>query len=266
MPLDPNKILDFIKSSSHPVKKNEIARALRIKGEKDRIALKQILKQLHKDKQIQRQHGGTYTIPEGLTPVCVVEVVNIDIDGDVFATPTDWKDNKEPPRIEVMPGKKGHPALGLKDRALVRLKRAQDGTYEARIIRKLDDGTGKNQIIGVYRVTKRGGIITPANKKAKYDFDVNEADKGEATNGDLVIGEVEPARGLKRKRARIIEVFGNTNDPKAISLLSMTEVGMREAFPEDVIKETQNLKVPPLKKTRRPSEYSPHHHRWCRCA
>ena len=156
MTLDIEKILDFIKSSPHPVKKNEIARAFKVKGEGPRVELKRTLKQLTKEDRIERQRGGTFTVSSGLPPVCIVEIIEIDIDGDTFATPTDWDaDNKDaPPRIEIMPDKKGHPALLEKDRALVRITRAQDGTYEGRIIRKIGSGSeGKARIIGVYRNT-----------------------------------------------------------------------------------------------------------------
>jgi len=249
MTLDIEKILDFIKSSPHPVKKNEIARAFKVKGEEPRVELKRALKQLTKEDRIERQRGGTFTVPSGLPPVCIVEITEIDSDGDMFGTPTDWDHKDAPPRIEIMPGKKGHPPLLEKDRALVRITRSGDGVYEGKIIRKIGEGSvGKSRIIGIYRNTKNGGIIAPTHKKAKYDYEVKEADKGDAKNGDLVIGEMQPSRGLKMKRARVVEILGSAHDPKAISLLSMTEVGMHEAFPKDVIKETEGLKVPELKK------------------
>ena len=236
MTSDIEKILDFIKSSPHPVKKNEIARAFKVKGEGPRIALKQALKQLTKEDRIERQRGGTFTVPSGLPPVCIVEITEIDIDGDMFGVPTDWDNKDAPPRIEIMPGKKGHPPLLEKDRALVRITRAADGVFEAKIIRKIgssSDSEGKARIIGIYRNTKNGGIIAPTHKKAKYDYEVKEADKGEATNGDLVIGEMQPSRGMKMKRARVLEVFGSAHDPKAISLLSMTCLLYTSPSPRD---------------------------------
>ena len=175
MNLDIEKILDFIKSSPHPVKKNEIARAFKVKGEGARIALKQALKQLTKEDRIERQRGGTFTVPSGLPPVCIVEVNEITADGDVFATPTDWDNQDAPPRIEIMPDKKKGNAPTLKDRILVRITRTADKTYQAKIIRKIGDGSeGKARIIGIYRNTKNGGIIAPTHKKAKYEYEVKD--------------------------------------------------------------------------------------------
>ena len=46
MALDQKEILKFIRSSSKPVTKREVARAFGIKGGENRVALKQILKKL----------------------------------------------------------------------------------------------------------------------------------------------------------------------------------------------------------------------------
>lgn len=48
MSLELSKILEFIRSSKIPVTKREVARAFGIKGGENRVALKQILKNLRK--------------------------------------------------------------------------------------------------------------------------------------------------------------------------------------------------------------------------
>ncbi len=247
MSLDRSKIFDFIRSSAQPVTKREIARAFSVKGGENRVALKQILKKLEKDGTISKQPGGTYSVPEGLPSVSVLEITEIDIDGDVFAKLLDWNEDLqgEMPCIEIVPDKKHFPKVREKSRVLARLSRQGDGTYEARIIRAIDEKSG--HVMGMVRTTKKGFVLAPTDKKAKYDFDIAQADLNGANEGDLVIGDVLPSRGAKRKRVRIVTVLGAQDDPKVISLISLHEVGLRIEFPEKVIKETEGMKVPGVK-------------------
>ncbi len=61
------------------------------------------------------------------------------------------------------------------------------------------------------------------------------------------MAEVMPTRGLKGKKARVLKVLGARDDVNAISLISLYEAGLRDTFPDEVIKAAEGLKVPPLK-------------------
>ncbi len=248
MSLKKPDILNFIKSSPVPVTKREIARAFGIKGGENRVALKQILKSLEIEEAVTKQPGGAYSVPEGLPGVTTLEVTEIDIDGDVFARPAKWNEAEQgpPPRIEIMPDKKGHPSLAVGDRVLARLWREDDGSYEAKTIRKLDGPEGR--VIGLVRLTKSGGRLEPSDKKTRFDYIIDAGDLNGAKEGDLAIGEVQPARGARDKNVRIVEIIGSQGDPKAISIISLYEAGLREEFPAAVIKETEKMKVPALGK------------------
>lgn len=241
-------ILKFIRSAPTPVQKRDIVKAFKVKGSGPRVALKQILRQLREEGAITKKDGGL-TTSDGLPGVMVVEVHDIDVDGDVFARPVDWDADKQGqyPRIEVMPGGKGHPALGVGERALARLKRGQDGVYEARVIKKLD--TAKGRVIGIVRVYKNGQAwLLPTDKKAKHDFEIPEKDLNGAKDGDLVVGETQPARGARRKKVRVLDTLGRQDDPKAISVISLYEAGLSEDWPPAIKKDTKGLKVPSLGK------------------
>jgi len=246
--MNPQDILDFIKTTPTPVTKREIARAFGIKGGEHRVALKQILKKLEKSESIIKQAGGVYTVPEGLPAVAVVEVTDIDVDGDVFAKLTEWDEKSQgtQPRIEMMPEKKGHPALAIGTRVLASLTRITDSAYEARTIRRIEEEKGR--VLGLVREVKNGLVLQPADKRAKFDFIINNGDEGDAQDGDLAIGELQPSRGLKHKTVRITEVLGKRGDPKAISLISLHEVGLHEKFPDSALKATDGMKVPELGK------------------
>lgn len=239
-------ILDCIKSAAAPLTKREIAEAMDIKGVEGRVKLKRLLRELDRDGTITRHPGGAYSLPDGLPSAAIIEVTAIDLDGDLLARPVEWNEDLQgpPPRIEVMPEKKGHPALKVGDRVLAALGRVEPAFYEARTIRRLDSDAGR--VLGVYKATKGGGYLEPADKKARHDFEVSPGAEGGAKDGDLVIGEIQPVRGLKRKKVRIVTILGRRDDPKAISLISMHEAGLREVFPAAVIKDATGLTVPPL--------------------
>ncbi len=245
--LKQSDILDYIRNSSAPQTKREIARAFNIKGGENRVALKQILKALKNEGAVTKQPGGGYSIPEGLPGVTTVEVIDISVDGDIVAKPTDWnsKLQGDTPRIEIMPDKKHFPNMIEGSRALVRLERASETMYEAHIIKPLDNERGR--VLGQIRYNKHGPVLVPTDKKSRDEYIVHPEDLNDAKEGDLAVGELQPSRGLKRKQVRIIDILGRQGDPKAISLISLHEAGLDEAWPDAVLKETDGMTVPDIK-------------------
>ena len=247
MSFDLPNVLDFIRTASSPVTKREIARAFGIKGGEKRVALKQILKSLEKDGSISKQPGGAYTARGGLPAVGVVEITTIEVDGDVFADPVEWDvaTHGDKPRIEIATDKKHFPKLIEGTRALVRFERLSDGSSIGHVIRTLDSSQGR--ILGLLRATKSGTVLQPVDKKAKYEYEIGPDDRGDAVDGDLVLAEILPVRDARRKKARVVTLLGRRDDPRAISLISLHEAGLREEFPERVIAETDKMTVPELK-------------------
>ena len=249
MALNASDILKFIRESDKPITKREVARAFGIKGGENRVALKQILKKLEKDSAITKQAGGVYSVPDGLPSAAMVKVIEITNDGEVLVTLLDWNEETQgkQPRIEIVPDKKAFSRLKEDSRVLVRLSRQTDNFYEARIIKIVEDDQ-KGRVMGMLRYSKHGPYLAPADKRAKYEFDINPGDLNGAKDGDLIVGEVLPSRGLKRKRVKVADVIGRQGDPKAISLISLHEAGLKEDFPAKVLKDCESLKVPELKK------------------
>ncbi len=237
-------LMAFLSDCAQPQTKRDIARSFGIKGGEDRIALKKILKELESAGRIIKHPGGTYSLPEGLPSVTVIEVTEIDIDGDVLAKPVE--DFGKDVRIEIKPEKKGHAALREKDRVMAALKKRSDGVYEAKVLKRLDDAKGR--ILGL--VVRQGDnyILEPANKKIRKTFDIPQNDLSGASEGDMVVGELQTSRGLRREKVRVMEVIGHADDPRAISLLSLSEVGLRVEFPQLVLDSTKDMSVPALGK------------------
>lgn len=246
--INSSQILDFIKTSDKPVTKREIARAFNIKGGENRVVFKQILRVLEKDGAVTKHAGGAYGVPKGLPSAGIIEVTQITIDGDILARPVDWneKTNGPAPVIEIAPDKKHYPRLKEGSRALARFARLDQNLYEARLIKALD--TEKGRVLGMVRVHKNGAILQPVDKKAKFDFDISSGDLNGAKDGDLALGEIQPERGIRNKKVRIVSVIGRRDDPKAISVISLYEAGLTEDWPDAVLKECKGMKVPPLGK------------------
>lgn len=249
LPLFPDNVLRFLADSPTPLTKREIAQAFHIKGEDGRIILKEILRELEQSGAIIKQAGQVYSVPKALPTVTMIELIDIDADGDLLAKPTDWDEHSQGdlPRIELKPDERSH-LMGVGDRALARLKRLSDKLYEAEVIRTME--APQNRVLGVVARIGRGFILKPTDRKAKYEFDINPSDLNGAQVGDLCTAEVQPARGLRNKRVRILETIGQQDDPKAISLVAMHMVGIKPEFPKAVTDETKDMEVPDLKGAR----------------
>ncbi len=244
--LSPDHVIELIRNSPVPLTRRDMIQAFGLRGEEQRIILKRLLKTLEDDRMIVKQAGQTYALPDALPEVGIVEISDVSIDGDVWAVPVEWNAEIQgkPPAIEIDPNGKGHPALAVGDRALVRFRRLSHDLYSASIIRSLDSQAGR--ILGLVVKTKQGFILRPTDRKEKFDFDIVADGLNNATEGDLAIGEIQPARGQARKKVTLREIVGRQNDPKTISLIALHEAGLRIPFPDKVVEETKNMVVPPL--------------------
>ncbi len=240
-------IVNFIRYFGEPITKREIARGFAIKGD-DRHALKTILRELLKNGTIIKLAGQRYALPSVLPTITAIEITQLDIDGNLFAAPTEWDTELQGPvpLIEIKPDKKTLPALKEHDRVLARLRRVTETLYEARVIRRLE--TPKDKVLGI--ITKKKGtfFLKPAKKKARDDFEIAQKNINGAQDGDIALAEIQPSRGERHKKVRIIQIIGHADDPKAISLIALHEASLRSVFPEKVLEETEKMTVPKLGK------------------
>lgn len=238
-----DEVFKFISNSDLPLTKREIARAFDVKGD-NRKVLKEYLRVLEADGKIVKGDKQAYSVPNSLASVVMIQITDVDSDGDIFAKPVEWDEATQgpTPRIELScntPLKEGQ-------RALARLRKFSDTVYEGKIIRQVDKE--RLRVMGQIAKTGKGYIVRPTDKKAKYDFDVSEGDMNGAKVADLVICEILPSRGIKNRKAKVIEVIGNRDDVNAISLIAIHEAGLHEHFLEKVTQEAEGLKVPPVGK------------------
>ena len=235
-PLDKARVLEAL-TKEPKGSKRDLARALRVKGS-DRITLKRILKELESEGAIDRDARRRYAPAGDLPEVTILEITGQDPDGDLLARPQRWDGQVPPPRIVVVPGRDSDtgPALGIGERVLARLSRADDGC-EARVIKRI--GAAVHRVLGVYREHAGHGRIVPIDRKTRHEFTVDRHDRSGATSNELVLAEPLAGRASGLPRARVLERLGSMSEPRAISLIAIHEHGIPTEFPRDALAEAE---------------------------
>ncbi|MEX2451624.1 MAG: ribonuclease R [Rhodospirillales bacterium] len=243
-----DEILDFILKNPQRVGKREIARAFRLDS-RQRIALKDVLRDLENEGLIGRQRGRRYTPPKALPPVAVVEITGTDVDGELLARPSNWEDAAAPPKIFMAPERKGHTALGIGERILARLTRLDEDTYEGRMIRRLQEAP--RQVLGVFRAGPSEdpagtGRLQPTNKRQRQEFIVAKENFRDAVPGDLVLAEILPGKPFGLRHAKIVERIDRLEGTKSISLIALHEHDVPIEIDPQALKEAKAATAAPL--------------------
>lgn len=240
-PLTREAILEFLASHPDEASKRDLAKHFGIKGGEQKIALKRLLKDLTEDGKLERQTGKTYVFAGSLPEVLAVEVTDRDPDGELLCQPQKWIHSEPPPRILLAPGEAAGagdtPALGIGERFLARLLQQSDGTYEARLIRKL--GQSAHRVLGIYRKAGKQGRLEPVDRKARFELVIETADSLDARDGELALAEPLAARSIGLPRAKIVERLGPVTGPRAVSLIAIHAHGIPDQFPRSVIDEAE---------------------------
>jgi len=238
-------ILQWISDNPTLTSKRDIAKAFSIKGAA-RIDLKRLLKELEAEGHLAKRKK-SYSDPDRLPPVSVLQVTGQTGDGDLMARPVEWQGKGAEPRILVVP-RASDPALGNGDRILGRLQevKGEAHQYEARLIRRI--GTNPHKILGVFRKGSEGGRVLPIDKGLGKEWLVPETQTGGAKDGELVEAEQSGPKGrMGLPRARIVTRLGDPTAPKAVSLIAIHQHGIPDDFPDEVIAEADAMKPAGLK-------------------
>ncbi len=180
-----------------------------------------------------------------LAEVALCEVVAIDPDGEAVAAPVDWKaEDGKPPRIFLAPST-GHAALAVGERALLRLKRMGSRAYSGTVLKRIQHGKVA-RMVGLYLHDESGGRVVPSDRRQKEEVLISRADNMNAIDGELVLAEILPGSNAGLPKGRILERLGDTNQPKAISLIAIYTHELPLAFAPEVEKEANEAKKPTL--------------------
>ncbi len=239
------EILDWISENPTQSAKRDIARAFGIKGAA-RIDLKRILRELEDEGHLAKRKK-TYRDADKLPPVAILDVAEITTDGDVFARPLEWQGEGEPPRV-LFVAKAGDPALALGDKILCRMSevKAEDYTYEARLIRRI--GQSARRILGIYRKGAEGGRVVPIDKGADKEWQVPAGAENGAKDGELIEAQqTGPKSRMGLPKAKVVARLGDPSGPRAVSLIAIHQHGIPDDFPDAVIEEADKMKPAGLK-------------------
>lgn len=241
------ELKEFLLTNPDAMNKREIARAFGITGQ-DRTQLRRLLREMAEEGIVEKTPHRTYQAPDSLPERALIEITGIDDDGELVARPLDWHGRGKPPAIYVMADKKRAAPLKDGERLLARLKKISPREYEARILKPLEEN-GETRTVGFFKSYRGGGIVTPTDKKNKLEYMIPAEFTAGAQDGDLVSTETLPAsRQYPRSKnaARVIEVIGQKDDPKLISLIAIHTQGIPVEFPRDVLAEAETLSEPDL--------------------
>ena len=184
--------------------------------------------------------------PAELPPVGVADVVERDADGDLYVRLTDDENARPirlaPSRDEAANG--GAPGMG--DRVLARFERLETGEVEARLIKRL--GQSAHRILGVVRKDKGEARIEPVDRKVKDSLILINDDAAKVRGGDLVLAAPMGASGRRYgpKPAKLIEVVGREDHPRAASLIAIHTHGIPTGFSPQAEAEAESAPPPTL--------------------
>ncbi|SLN44146.1 ribonuclease R [Oceanibacterium hippocampi] len=230
------EVLDFIRKSTTPVGKREIARAFNITGS-DRIPLKAMLRELADEGLIGRGAKRKVAPPDALPAVAVLDIHEQDVDGELLARPASWSNDVAPPRIYVVPGQRTPTPPAIGHRILARLDRQADGSYLARVIRRLEAPPGA--VLGVFTAVGADGRVQPTDRRIKHELVIRGEHSLGAETGDLVLCTLEPGHRRAVIEGRVVERFGRIDDPRALSLIAIHRQGLPTEFSEAALAEAR---------------------------
>lgn len=253
--IDPKKagfsrdgLIEAIKQGEGQFGKRELARALRLKGADSKAWLKQALIELEDDDTIVRDNKRNYSLAGVLPSVTVVQITNRDNDGELLAEPV--REDRSAPIIRIAPGEgaggRGKPALGIGDKALVRLTEDGEGGYQARVIKGLGQSTPK--IMCVLKKPAKGPFrLIPVDKRNRHELVPVKGEAEKARDGDLVLCAIAKERRYGLKTAEIVEVICDVNSPGAGSIIALHAHGVPTGFSDAEIKESKSVKKATMK-------------------
>ncbi|MEQ9334990.1 ribonuclease R [Thalassobaculum sp.] len=225
-------ILEFVRSSTGPVGRREIAKAFDVRGA-ERAELRRVLKEMADEGLLDFGRRRKVAPPGALPEVAVVEITGTDENGEPLAQPANWRGDGPAPRILVLEDR-GSGAMGPGDRALVRLERRDENRYVARVIRRLTATAPR--VLGIYEAAADGaGRVRPTDKKARSEITVDRRDAADAKPGDLVSVELLPRsrNRLGLPAGRVVERFAGIADPRSFSRIAIQEHDIPDVFPRE---------------------------------
>ena len=96
------------------------------------------------------------------------------------------------------------------------------------------------RVVGVLAKTERGWLIQSTNRRERGDYILHAKTRDELTEGFLAVAEIKgkPQRYGPRE-AKLIEVLGSLEGPKAVSMIAIAQHEIPHGFDKDAIREAE---------------------------
>ena len=240
-------LVAYLNDNPGKVGKRELARAFHIKGD-DRLKLKEMLKELKHSGKTEKASGKKLILADGLPEACPCLITGTDSDGELVARPLNWNKQTPCPQILITDLGRLRPAPREGDMVMLKLTPKGKRFFHGAVIRRLSEQP--NRVVGLFDTTSgKGGRILSVDRRLHQNYIVDRAHTGKAKNGDVVIAEVtQNTFGHAEKYAKIIQVIGPANAPRAASLIALHLHGIPVEFTEDALKQAEKAKLPDMKK------------------
>jgi ribonuclease R len=236
----PEALLEFLRDNPEAVGSRKIGRAFGL-GSADQPALRAMLRAISRSGELVRGGDRRFAAGAPLPETMPVQRAGSDADGFPLVRPVSWPGPEEAPSFRLVENA-ADDELPEGARILARLIRRDSGETEAEPVRRLD--TVENRIVGVFRRTREGGEVIPADRRDKSEYQVLGHDAAGLADGELVAAEVLPSRRFGGKRARIVERLGPADAPGSISRLTIAAFDIPNEFPREPLTEAAAAQPP----------------------
>ncbi len=124
-----------------------------------------------------------------------------------------------------------------KDRSHKKHKSFKDKKHFAGNSRRDDEDRGPKRIVGVLQKTLNGWRLQSTNRREKGDYTVHAKTSITLTEGHLAVAEITSNRRGRPKECKLIEVLGDSEAPRAVSLIAIATHEIPNHFDKDAVRE-----------------------------
>ncbi len=235
------ELMAYLSQQSGKVGKREVARAFGLKGD-DKVALKQMLKELKSDGQVFYDKSKRLAVKGVLPDKANVEITGTDSDGELIARPLEWPSDLPMPQIIIVKDKINPPA-GVGDIVQAKLTPVGHNLYEGEALRRLT--AGENHMVCVFE----NGFVVSVDKRLKQAFRLKNLPVERLNNRDIVIADIPMVRS-RFPEAIFVRKIGSETDPFAATLISIYLHNLPVMFSKAGENEAAKASVPSKSKHR----------------
>jgi len=146
--------------------------------------------------------------------------------------PVSWKFNSDPPLILLRFSRRFRSSPGTGDRFLARLLKLDDATYEAQIIRPLENKP--KTITGIFSYGNRIQSVTRG--KNNY-YNVAPRNTLNAKLGELVVAKLLPFQKHEVPKAEVLKLLGKPNKTSTFSQIAIHLHDIPYKFSNEVLEQ-----------------------------